>query len=133
MGKDELSPSFAIFKNREPDNGIRKDPVNEYFLDQFNLQMRLILDVGDSLEAFSINYPYYVIGSLIFEKEHFEKWVDDYTQNSGKEERIRQDQIYKSFLHLRTDDSMDSFWAQFAISVFYSIAYEISHTYNKEW
>ena len=131
MGQDELSPSFAIFKNREPDNGIRKDPVNEYFLDQFNLQMRLILDVGDSLEAFSINYPYYVIGSLIFEKEHFEKWVDDYTKNSGKEERIRQDQLYESFLHFRTDDRMNSFWDQFAISVFYSIAYEISHTYNK--
>ena len=131
MGQDELSPSFAIFKNREPDNGIRKDPVNEYFLNQFNLQMRLILDLDDSLEAFSINYPYYVIGSLIFEKEHFEKWVDDYTQNSGKEERIRQDQLFESFLHFRTDEPMNSFWDQFAISIFYSIAYEISHTYNR--
>ena len=131
MGKDELSPSFLIFSNRDADNGILKDPVNHYFIEQFNLQMNLLTDLGKYMQSFSINYPLYAVCSFIYENKHFEKWVNDYTKHCNKDEKIRQDKAFEKFLKIRTYDRTNAFLDQFSVSLFYSMIYEISHTYNQ--
>lgn len=131
MGRDELVPSSMIFNNKDPDHEVFKDPLNIFYLDQFNLQLDLLSNIGTKIEEFSVRFPTFVSAYLINEKEQFDKWFEEYTKNSNSIEKSEYEIAFKDFIVLRDNNPMDTFMDHMGRAAFYSIIYEISHTYPK--
>ena len=130
-GTDDLVPPSMIFDNKDPDNGVIKDPLNSFYLNQFNLQLNLITELETNIEEFSIRFPPYVKADLIYEEEQYNIWFEEYTKKIEPQIKKEYKLLFNNFIAHRNDSLMNTFMDHIGEAIFYNMIYEISHTFPK--
>lgn len=126
MGEDELSTSHLLYDAKISNNNIYKDHVNNFFLEEFERQMNLIIDYGKRLEKFKIKYTPYVTATLINDDDVFIGFIKKYIYNE-----VEVMSIYETFLRTQPLNNIAYFKDVLAKAIFLNIVNTFIHSIPK--